>query len=99
MTIRDVKLVYSPSVGLYNLYDPFPLAGETIARGESPMMDSWSIWPVVVFTRFPGRRGLERIRLEKGSDFFWTRTMSFSRGVSGECREIAGMRSIGNEEF
>lgn len=40
MTIRDVKLVYSPNVGLYTLYSPFPLAVEMTARGESPIMDS-----------------------------------------------------------
>lgn len=99
VTIRAVRFVYSPSVGLYILYSPFPVAVETIARGASPIMDSCSMCPVLVFTRFPGRRGLESIRLAEGSYFFWTRTMSFSGGVLVESREGSGVRWMKKGKF
>lgn len=99
VTIRAVKFVYSPNVGLYTLYSPFPVAVETIARGASPIMDSCSMWPVLVFTRFPGRRGLESIRLAVASYFFWTRTMSFSGEVLVESREGSGVRWMKKGKF
>lgn len=52
------------------------------------------MWPTPVFTRFPGRRGVERILLAEGSIFFWMRTMSSSRGVLVEGREGSGMRKF-----
>lgn len=56
------------------------------------------MWPVLVFTRLPGRRGLERISLEEGSVFFWTRTMSFSGGMLVEGREGSGVRWMGKRD-
>ena len=57
------------------------------------------MWPTPVFTRFPGRRGVERILLAEGSIFFWMRTMSFSRGVSVEGREGSGVRWMRKGKF